>query len=332
MRKEALRMGDTTARSPVVSIGVVTWNSEEDLAACLEGVAAQENLALELIVVDNGSTDGSVDLVRRLYPAAVLVSNPENMGYCRAQNQAIGHAHGEFYLGLNPDVRLLPGYIERMVQALRSRPEYGSAVGKLWQTIDRDPRVLDSTGLFLDRRRHQYLRGHGRPDLGQYDQAGEIFGVDGAVAFHRRQMLEEVAFEGQYFDEQFFSYMEDVDLAWRARLLGWKSWYEPGAQAFHKRRFKPGGRGRMEREIRRVAVKNRYLMLYKNEGADEWRRDWWRVRLYDLEIWAYILLMEQSSLAALSLYRRQRERALAWREEIWRRVRARPEDRLQWFG
>ena len=123
-------MGDRTGRGPVVSIGVVTWNSEEDLAACLEGVAAQENLARELIVVDNGSTDGSVDLVRKLYPAAVLVSNAENQGYCRAQNQAITLARGEFYLGLNPDVRLLPGYIERMVQALRGRPEYGSAVGE----------------------------------------------------------------------------------------------------------------------------------------------------------------------------------------------------------
>jgi GT2 family glycosyltransferase len=287
--------------------------------------------SMELIVVDNGSTDGSVDLVRRRHPEAVVLRNPENLGYCRAQNQAIAQARGEYFLALNPDVRLLPGYIERMVEALERRPEYGSAVGKLWQTVDQDPRLLDSTGLFLDRRRHQYLRGHGRPDLGQYDQAGEIFGVDGAAAFHRRTMLEDVAIDGQYFDEQFFTYMEDVDLAWRARLLGWKSWYEPSAQAFHKRRFKPGGRGRMEKEIRRIAVKNRYLLLLKNEGAEEWRRDWWRVRLYDLGIWAYILLLEQSSLGALRLYRRQRELALAWKREIWQKARAGPEQRLGWF-
>ena len=325
-------MGDSTGRGPIVSVGIVTWNSEQDLPACLEGVAAQEDLTLELIVVDNGSTDGSVDLVRKRYPAAALLTNPENKGYCRAHNQAIAQAHGEFYLGLNPDVRLLPGYIERMVHALRSRPEYGSVVGKLWQTTDDDPRVLDSTGLFLDRRRHQYLRGHGRPDLGQYDQPGEIFGVDGAVAFHRRRMLDDTAIEGQSFDEQFFTYMEDVDLAWRARLLGWRSWYEPGAQAFHKRKFKPGSRGGMERAIRRIAVKNRYLMILKNEGAEEWRRDWWRVRLYDLEILIYILLLEQSSLASYTLLRRQRDRALAWRREIWRKARAQPAQRLGWFA
>jgi GT2 family glycosyltransferase len=218
-----------------------------------------------------------------------------------------------------------------MVHALRSRPEYGSAAGKLWQTADHDPRLLDSTGLFLDRRRHQYLRGYGRPDAGQYDQSGEIFGVDGAVAFHRRSMLEDVAFEGQYFDEQFFTYMEDVDLAWRARLMGWKSWYEPAAQAYHKRKFKPGRRGPMEREVRQVAVKNRYLVILKNEGAEEWRRDWWQVRLYDLAIWTYILLMERSSLGALGLYQKQKARALVWRREIWRRARARTDQRLKWF-
>jgi GT2 family glycosyltransferase len=324
-------MSDRSGQSPAVSIGIVTWNSEPYLPACLEGLAMQAYSPLELIVVDNGSTDGSVDLVRGRYPEAVVLRNPDNQGYCQAQNRAIAQAKGEFFLALNPDVRLLPGYVERMVDTLQRRPEYGSAVGKLWQTIDQAPRLLDSTGLFLDRRRHQYLRGHGRPDLGQYDQAGEIFGVDGAAAFHRRTMLEDVAFEGEYFDEQFFTYMEDVDLAWRARLLGWKAWYEPGVQAFHTRRFRPGGRGRMEKEIRRIAVKNRYLLLLKNEGSEEWRRDWWRVRLYDLQIFGYILLLEQSSVGAWSLYRGQRERDLAWRGAIWRKARALPEERLAWF-
>ena len=325
-------MGDTAGRGPVVSVGIVTWNSEQDLHACLEGLAAQAYPALELVVVDNGSADGSVELVRRRFPKATVVLNPANEGHCRAQNQAIRQAHGDFYLGLNPDVRLLPGYIETMVGALSRHAECGSALGKIWQAVEQTPRLLDSTGLFIDRRRHQYLRGHRQPDRGQFDQAGEVFGVDGAGAFYRREMLEDVAVGGEYFDEQFFAYMDDVDLAWRARLMGWSAWYEPAAQAFHTRRFKPGRRAPMERDIRRIAVKNRYLTILKNEGVEEWRRDWWRVRLYDLQIWAYILLLEQSSVGALSLYRRQRERALAWRTEIWRRVRASPEERTSWFG
>lgn len=156
--------------------------------------------------------------------------------------------------------------------------------------------------------------------------------MDGAVAFHRQRMLEDIAVKGEYFDEQFFAYMDDVDLAWRARLMGWRSWYEPAAGATHRRRFRPGQRGSVPPGIRRIAVKNRYLMLLKNEGREEWRRDWWRVRLHDFQIWTYILFLEQSSLGALSLYRRQRERALAWRREIWQRARAEAQERLEWYG
>jgi GT2 family glycosyltransferase len=325
-------MMNTNTRDPVVTVGIVTWNSEQDLPACLGGLAEQTYRALELIVVDNGSADGSVELVRRRFPKATVLRNPTNEGHCRAQNQAIRAGHGEFYLGLNPDVRLLPGYMESMVGALGSRPECGSALGKIWQTVEQTPRLLDSTGLYIDRRRHQYLRGHRQPDRGQFDQAGEVFGVDGAVAFYRREMLEDVAIEGEYFDEQFFAYMDDVDLAWRARLMGWRAWYEPAAQAFHRRRFKPGLRAPMERDIRRIAVKNRYLTILKNEGDEEWRRDWWRVRLYDLQIFAYMFLLEQSSLGAYGLLRREWNRGKEWREEIWRRARARPEERLRWFG
>jgi GT2 family glycosyltransferase len=325
-------MTNASTRDPVVTVGIVTWNSEQDLPACLEGLAAQAYPALELIVVDNGSADGSVELVRRRFPKAAVLRNPANEGHCRAQNQAISASHGDYYLSLNPDVCLLPGYIQRMVEALRTRPDFGSAAGKLWQMKPGSAQFIDSTGLFIDRSRHQYLRGHGQPDRAQFDTAGEVFGVDGAVAFHRRKMLEDVAFEGEYFDEQFFAYMDDVDLAWRARLRGWRAWYDPAAQAYHRRRFKPGRRLGMERDIRRIAVKNRYLTILKNEGPEEWRRDWWRVRLYDLQVLVYMLFIEQSSLGAYGLLRREWARGKEWREEIWRRARARPEERLRWFG
>jgi GT2 family glycosyltransferase len=324
-------MEEGAAKEPTVSIGIVIWNSELDLAGCLEGVEAQRWPSVELIVVDNGSTDGSVRWVEKRAPRAVLLRNSTNLGYCHAHNQAISRSHGEFYLALNPDVKLGPGYLKRMVEVMRERPDCGSAVGKLWLSSDDDPRRIDSTGLFLDRRRHQFLRGHGQPDHGQFDRAGEIFGVDGAAGFHRRSMLEDAAFEGEYFDEQFFTYMEDVDLAWRARLLGWKSWYDPAAQAVHKRRFQPGARSNIDRTIRRIAVKNRFLMVLKNEGRQEWRRDWWRIRLYDLGIWAYVFLAEWSSVGAWSLYRQQRARARAWRAGMGKRVRAGPEERLRWF-
>jgi GT2 family glycosyltransferase len=315
----------------LVTVGIVTWNSEKDLPACLQGVAAQKYPAVEIVVVDNGSSDGSLRLIREAFPQSRIITNDSNLGYCVAHNQAIRASRGEYYLALNPDVRLLPGFVERLVLALESRPACGSAVGKFWQRGEADSPVLDAAGLFLDRRRHQYLRGRGEPDRGQYDTGEEIFGADGAAPLHRRAMLEDVKVGGEYFDEAFFAYMEDVDLAWRARLLGWRCWYEPGATALHARSFQPGRRRAMPRPMRRVALKNRYLMILKNEGREEWRRDWWRILSYDLKIWAYILLFEQSSLGALALLRRGWGRARVWRREIWGRVMAEPRDRLRWF-
>jgi GT2 family glycosyltransferase len=321
-------MGDM----PSVTVGIVTWNSERFLPSCLDGLEDQADPSIELVVVDNASTDRSVELVRERFPGARIIMNADNVGYCKAHNQAIAASQGEFYLALNPDVRMQPGFIEHMAESLEARPECGSAVGKLWQVGVQEPRILDGAGLFMDRRRHQYLRGHGQPDRGQYDQPEEVFGADGAAPLHRRAMLEDVKVDGEYFDEQFFAYMEDVDLACRARLLGWRCWYEPAATAFHARSFQPGRRRAMPRRMRRVAVKNRYLMILKNEGREEWRRDWWRILSYDLKIWAYILLFEQSSLGAMALLRREWGRAQAWRREIWGRVRAGPQERLSWFG
>lgn len=318
---------------PVVTVAIVTWNSAKYLPGCLAGIASQTYPNLDLIVVDNASSDGSAGLVREMAPEAALVENQTNEGYSRGHNLAIGATEGRYYLSLNPDIELDPNYVGVLVEALEVRPEYGSVVGKLWLP-ERDSEgrpALDGAGLFIDRRRHQYLRGHGEADVGQYDRAEEVFGVDGAAPLYRRSMLEDAQMQGEVLDHNFFAYMEDIDLAWRARILGWKAWYEPEATAAHDRSFRPGHRHYMPRDLRRLAVKNRYLMLLKNEAGAPWRRDWWRLISYDLRIWMYVLLLEQSSLGALGLLRQQWSDTLNWRKEISSRARVRPEDRLGWF-
>lgn len=318
--------------SPHVSVGIVTWNSGADLPACLRALSGQTYADLDLIIVDNGSEDSSVETVREMAPEARMILNKENQGYCRAHNRAIGHSEGAYYLALNPDVVLSERYIEVLVECLEARPQCGSAMGKLWLPDEAKGKRLDGTGLFIDRRRHQYLRGHGQIDQGQYNEPGEIFGVDGAAPLFRREMLEDVQLFGQVFDEEFFNYMEDVDLSWRARLFGWKSWYEPEATGVHDRTFKPGVRRPMPRWLRRMAVKNRYLMLVKNEGKETWRRDWWRILFYDLQILGYVLLLEQTSLGAYPDFWSARKSARRWRREIWSRMTSSQRERLGWFG
>ena len=336
-RKDAERLpggflGRMNDRWPPVSIGIVTWNSAADLPCCFDGIARQGYPDLELIVVDNASADHSVEFVRQRWPTATVVQNDTNQGFSRAHNTAIRASRGEYYLALNPDVELQPGFIEKLVSALKDRPEFGSAAAKLWQRGLGNPPLIDSTGLFLDRSRHQYLRGRNKPDHGQYELPEEVFGVDGAAPMYRRSMLEDVKVDGEFFDEAFFAYMEDVDLAWRARLLGWRCWYEPAATAYHVRTFKPGRRRGMPVEQRREAVKNRYLMILKNEGCQESRRDWRRILGYEAAIWGYILLLEQRSVGALPLLRREWRRARTVRSQIWGRARAESAERFGWFA
>jgi GT2 family glycosyltransferase len=314
-----------------VSVGIVTWNSAADMPGCIEGLSRQSYPVSEIIIVDNASSDDSLIMARAGFPQATIIENDHNAGYCAAHNLAISRSSGDYYLALNPDVQMAPDFIGSLVEALEHHPECGSAVGKFWLPGQDGSRLLDAAGLGIDRSRHQYLRGHAEPDQGQFDQAGDVFGADGAAPLHRRAMLEEVRIFDEYFDEQFFAYMEDVDLAWRAKLLGWKCWYEPNAMAVHDRSFKPGLRATMSKALRRMAVRNRYLTILKNESKQGYRRDWWRIHLYDLQIAAFILLFERSSLAAYALLRRQWSQTKDLRKEIWSRAKVSGEETLSWF-
>jgi len=317
---------------PVVSIGIVTWNSAVHLPSCFEGLALQTDIIFELIIVDNASIDNSLEVVKEYFPDTKIICNDSNTGFCHAQNQAIRSSTGRYYLALNPDVEMEPGYISGLVRELEKRPGYGSGAGKLLlKPSAMNPSKLDSTGLFINRCRRQYLRGHGEIDRGQYDQPGDVFGVDGAAPLYRREMLEDIKIDGQYFDEIFFTHKEDVDLAWRARLLGWACWYVPKAVAIHERNFKPRQRESHSREIRIHAIKNRYILLIKNEQPSGWFRDSFWIIWYDLKIFLYICLFEPSSLNAIFILWRNRSTMRKWRQEIIRRIRVEPAEMLAWF-
>ena len=316
----------------LVSVGLVTWNSAAYLPDCLGALAHQEYTNFELIIVDNASTDDSLELVLQYYPNAKVIHNNSNTGFCHAHNQAIQASKGAYYLPLNPDVEMDVMYVSNLVSALEHRQGYGLAAGKLLLVPHEEEHWrLDSTGLFIDRRRRQYLRGHGEFDDGQYDTPGEVFGVDGAAPLYRRAMLEDIKIDSQYFDESFFAHKEDVDLVWRARLYGWSCWYQPLAVAYHRRSFRPGKRENITLDVRVDAIKNRYLLLIKNETVLGWQRDWLHIIWYDLKILAYLCLFERSSLKAFSLLWRDWSRAQAWHQEIARRTRVQPAEILTWF-
>lgn len=310
-----------------VSVGLVTWNSAHCLAPCLNALQAQTQQNWDLMVVDNASTDRSLAVVAEYFPQAAVHRNAVNEGFARAHNYAIRETRAHYYLALNPDIALAPDYMARLVEALNGRADCGLAGGKLLLA----PGRLDGSGLVINRRRQQVLRGHGESDHAQFDQPGEVFGIDGAAPLYRRAMLEDICVQGEYFDEAFFSYKEDVDLAWRARLFGWRAWYEPAAVALHERTFRPGRRERASTAVRRYSVRNRYLMLLKNETRAGWSRDWPAIVFYDLQILVYLLLCEPRSLVALKDVWRLWRGALQKRAHIQQRRRVTEEQTLDWF-
>jgi len=302
----------------------VTFNSAHFLPSCLAGLRQQEGCDLEVIVVDNASDDGSAALVGDLLSTATVICNRENLGFAAAQNQGIAASGGEFVMALNPDVTLAPGYLEDAVATMVEDPTVGTVCGKLLLTSE-DPAagapLIDSTGLYISRSRRQGLRGHGEPDLGQYDRLTQVFGACGAAPLYRRAMLEDASVEGELFDSDFFIHKEDVDLAWRAQVLGWKAVYVPTAIAYHQRHFRPGARAGVETALRRHAVKNRYLTIVKNDPLPNLLLHLPWVAVYDLGIVLYLLVRERSSLPGLADFLRILPRALAKRRIILARRR-----------
>ncbi len=303
--------------APLVSVNIVTFNSAGDIAACLESLRQQTYTEIEIHIFDNASTDNTL---RAIEPFEVdyLVRSPINTGFCKAHNELAARFPSEYVLFLNPDTIARPTFIEELVRALDARPDAASASGKL---LRMDGKTLDSTGMIMLPEQRHLDRGAGQPDEGQFENPEEIFGPSGAAAMYRRGALEDAAIDGQYFDEDFFAYREDADLAWRCRLLGWTSIYVPAAVALHRRRVTPERRSILPSEINYHSVKNRFLLRLNNMTWAEYRRDFWRITVRDAAVIGYVILREWSSIPALFYVIRHLPRLLTKRRAIQARRR-----------
>jgi GT2 family glycosyltransferase len=325
-----------------VAIAIVTYNSSRFIRQCLQYVFAQEYERLEVIVIDNASSDGTPGILREMEAALQtkrplrVVYNRENTGFAGGQNQAIALSNADWLLTLNPDVRLSPNFINTLVAAGEADPAAGSICGKLLTMgTDFAPPVrplFDSTGIFFTPNLRHLDRGSQELDLGQYEQPEYVFGATGAACLYRRAMIEDLSLDGEFFDNDFFAYREDADVAWRAQLLGWKCLYIPSAVAYHVRSVLPSNRASLPALINMHSVKNRWLLRIKNMTAGLYRRHWLAVTWRDCVVIGGCLLREFSSLRAFVLLFRAGPRAWRKRQAIMRKRRA-PDDYLAaWFS
>jgi len=248
--------------------GIVHHDAYDLLDSCLASLARQARPPVRVHVVDTGVDPTQLEPLRRAHPA-VHFEVCENRGYGAGANRILAEAarrnpDARFVLILNPDVELDPGFAEELLDDMERRPGVALASGKLLRP---DGRTIDSAGIRLPRHRRPRDRGSEELDRGQYDRDELVFGVSGAAMMIRCAALPDLALEGEVFDEDFFAYHDDTDLAWRAHRLGWQVLYKPSARALHIRRWRKLERMRIEPRVRRHSFKNHYLQLIKNESA-----------------------------------------------------------------
>jgi GT2 family glycosyltransferase len=254
--------------------------------------AALDQQGADVVVIDNASRDATGELARR--HGARHLRLDERVSWAAANNAGVDATNGDVVLLLNADCFLAPGFLATARPRLEEEG-VGAVAPKLLRTLGPAPEqrldAIDAAGMILDRRRKNSLAGHGSPALA-FETPGEVFGADGAAALYRRATLEDCRVDGSVLDEAFEKWASDVDLAWRARLLGWKCVYEPRAVAYHVRSYGPSTRGRIPERDRRLQFRNRYLMMAKNDTA-ALARDLHHVLAYEALALGHALLRER---------------------------------------
>jgi GT2 family glycosyltransferase len=246
----------------------------------------------EVTVIDNASSDGTGELARR--HGARHLRLPKRVTWAAANNAGIDATDGEAVLLLNADCFLAPGFLEHARPRL-AEARVGSVTPKLLRTLGPLPsdrlELIDCVGMTLDRRRKNGLAGHGEP-ASRYSARGEVIGPDGAAALYRREMLDDCRLGGAVLDEALEKWASDVDLAWRAWALGWRSVYEPAALGWHVRSYSPTTRAQVPERDRRVQFRNRYLMMAKNDTRAV-LRDVPRIAAYEVLALGFAVLRER---------------------------------------
>ena len=306
----------------LVSVVIVNWNGRSYLDRCLSSVLEQTWPHIEIVLVDNGSTDGSAEHVRARYPRVRVLAIEENVGFAAGSNLGIRAARGEYVATLNTDTEVEAGWLDALIQGMSASPHVGMCASKMLFLQERDR--INSTGIAIDRAGIAWDRDGGKLDREAGLCSGEVFGPCAGAALYRRELLESL--DG--FDEDFFYLYEDVDLAWRARLAGWRAWYCPTARVYHVH----AGAGTEGTPLKSYLLgRNRVWTILKNYTNPRWLVRLPAFLLYDLMAVGYSLIWRRDIHAlrgrlagylALPKMLRKRARIQATRNVSWRQLAA----------
>jgi GT2 family glycosyltransferase len=264
-----------------VVVIVLNWNGRRYLKRCLRSVLGQTYRDLEVVLVDNGSTDGSLALLNEHFPQVRVIANSENRGFAAANNQAIESTDSEYVVTLNNDTKAYPTWLEELVRTASTDERLGACASRM--LFAHQPDVINSAGIALDRAGIAWEWRSGERDDPTEREPTEVFGACAGAALYRRAMLDEI---GQ-FDEDFFAYLEDVDLAWRAQWAGWRTLSVPTARVLH---FHSGTAIEGSSFKNRLLGRNKVWLIVKNYPWPHLLRYLPVILSYDVGLLPYVML------------------------------------------
>jgi len=340
--------------SPKVVLGGVLYDTLDGkyktskyLDVFLESVSSQDYYNLDLIFVDNSDEEDNdnVEIIKEKFPKAEIIRAGSNIGFSKANNMIIRRAldiSADYFMALNIDMMLEPDFVSEMVNTMLKNAQAGSATGKIkrWNFLDKDSdgrgrtNYIDSAGIEMGKEHRFIDRGQGEIDYNQYNKEEEIFGPSGAAAIYKMEALEDVAYvddqnRKEYFDELMFMYKEDVDLAYRLQLAGYKSFYTPKAIVYHDRSLSRIGRGiigivmgrlKRGRKYREWSWLNHHIILQKIAGLDYSKNMKLKKFWFGFKSFIYILFFEPYLLKQWLVLWRMRDEIRKRREQLKKRV------------
>jgi len=289
------------------------------LEVCLESIKNQNYKNIEISVFDDCSEEDPSETIKRSFPDVKIIRNKENIGLLKTENKAIRESNGKYVLLLNQDIHLGSDYISKLVKVMENNKQIGAVSGKILRFCVNDEnnlqfsKVIDSTGLQFFKDRNVIDRGQSEEDIGQYNRVERVFGITGAAPFYRREALEDIKLNNEYYDENFWMYKDDVDLCWRLNLREWGCNYCPQATAYHARSSKgisaKDRSGFIRRRLsiiknriikagsgsvatRRISFCNHYLMLVKNDTVSSILRSFFQFSWLEFQKVVFGILFE----------------------------------------
>jgi len=323
-----------------LSVNLVSWNGMKYIKDCLKSLEQQTFTDFSLLVVDNGSTDGTLEFIKEEYPHVKVVEHKKNAGFARAHNQAIHWTKSPYILILNQDIILDQNCFEELIKFMDEHEKAGAVTPKLLRLQEGEKtNYIDSLGLKINKKFQVQDIAQGELDSGQYESREEVFGCSGACPIYRRSALVDVRFENEFFDEDFFSYKEDIDLSFRLQAKGWQNWVVPQAVAYHARGVgaEKGSRSLFQlfKHRRAKGVFANYFsyrnhLYFLNKNCVQWKF-LPQIFLYEFGKFLYTLFLDPKNLRALVDVWKKRKRMKSKRKFMKHALETSKQNMLKWF-